>query len=484
MPKSIKKNVFYNIIKTATDTILPLIAFPYLTRTLTPTYIGKIDFGATFVGYFSLLATLGVDVYAVRECAKVRDNKKRLEEVSSQIFSINICMMVISYVLMSIALLAFRDLDSYDTIIYIFSLNIVFGILGTTWLNNAMEDFKFITLVSFFLQLISLISVFIFIKSPSDYILRVGLSVFPIVILGVINTFYRRRFCKVRFVWKMNFKTHIVSIAMLFGMLVSQTIFNNSDIIMLGLIRNDYEVGIYSTAVKCISIVAQLIGSILWVVLPKLSILFGSDDKKGQRECLGKVFSFLVTLGIPCTVGLFAISDEIILMIGGAEYADASMVLKILAISFLFSQFGIGLCGNFILLPAKKEKEFMIACTITAVSNILANLFVIPLSGAIGAAITTAAGNFLGLIILLPMALRVVVIDKILKRSMGPIIGGVCIFILCYLVHMFVLPFTARIITCIFGSVVAYFIVLVITKNESLIILWNSITQRSRKIEN
>ena len=45
--------------------------------------VGKVNFGDSYVSYFSLIATLGITTYAIRECAKVRDDKRRLEEVAS-----------------------------------------------------------------------------------------------------------------------------------------------------------------------------------------------------------------------------------------------------------------------------------------------------------------------------------------------------------------------------------------------------------------
>ena len=76
--KSIKKNVVYNIIKTVSAIIFPLITFPYVSRVLLPDNIGKVSFANTMVGYFALIASLGVTVYAIRECATVRENKQEL----------------------------------------------------------------------------------------------------------------------------------------------------------------------------------------------------------------------------------------------------------------------------------------------------------------------------------------------------------------------------------------------------------------------
>lgn len=481
MAKSITKNVFFNLVKTATNAIVPLIIFPYVTRTLSPEYLGKIDFGNAFVGYFGLLATLGVEVYAIRECSAVRNDREELGKVASQIFSINVCTMLAAYVLMFLTLFIFSGLAPYISVILLLSLNVFFTVCGTTWLNTAMEDFGFITVATCVLQLISLAAVFMFVREPSDYLNRAAISIMPTTVLCIINVFYRRRFCKVRFTRDMGLKKHFVSIYMLFGMLVSQTIFNNADIIMLGLIKNEYEVGIYGTAVKCFGMVSQLIGSILWVVLPRLSILCSDKNTDGMKEILGKVFSFLMTLGLPCAAGMFAIADEVILIVGGKDYAEAATPLRILCLSFVISQFGMGFCGNFTLLPAKKEKRFMVACVLTAAANIAANAFIIPKFGAAGAAATTAAGNLLALLILLPAALRVVRIDKIVRRTAGPVAGCILIILFCRAVMKLGLPFAAGTSISIVGSVVLYGILMAVTKNETFIYILGFLGRKLKK---
>ena len=70
--KSLRVNTVLNIIKTASSIIFPFITFPYVSRVLMPEYIGKVNFGSSYVSYFSLIATLGITTYAVRECSKCK----------------------------------------------------------------------------------------------------------------------------------------------------------------------------------------------------------------------------------------------------------------------------------------------------------------------------------------------------------------------------------------------------------------------------
>ena len=91
------KNTIYNAVKTLFSFIYHLIAFPYVSRVLMPESLGKVAFASSIVSYVSLLASLGVSVYAIRECSKVRHNKKLLEKTASEIFSINVISMLFAY---------------------------------------------------------------------------------------------------------------------------------------------------------------------------------------------------------------------------------------------------------------------------------------------------------------------------------------------------------------------------------------------------
>lgn len=88
--KSLGINAFLNVIRSSLSVVFPLITYPYAFRTLHAENMGKIDFSNSIISYFSLIAVLGVSSYAVREGAKVRDDKEKIDKLSSEIFSINI----------------------------------------------------------------------------------------------------------------------------------------------------------------------------------------------------------------------------------------------------------------------------------------------------------------------------------------------------------------------------------------------------------
>ena len=98
MKKSIKLNGILNVIKKCCNIILPLLVFPYISRVLGPDNYGKFSFSNSIISYFMLTALLGIETYAVREGARIRNDKHRIDKFVSEVFSINIMSLIISYI--------------------------------------------------------------------------------------------------------------------------------------------------------------------------------------------------------------------------------------------------------------------------------------------------------------------------------------------------------------------------------------------------
>ena len=58
MTKKMGVNAALNLFKTALSIIFPLITYPYISRILGVENLGKINYTASIVGYFSLIAAL------------------------------------------------------------------------------------------------------------------------------------------------------------------------------------------------------------------------------------------------------------------------------------------------------------------------------------------------------------------------------------------------------------------------------------------
>lgn len=479
---SIKRNTIYNAINTIAGILFPLIVFPYTSRVLQPENIGKVSFATSYVAYFALIATLGIRTYAIRECSAVRYNKPLLESTASQIFTINVYTTVLASILLGATLALFRVLDDYRVLIIISSIPMFLTALGADWLNFAMEDFRYITLRTVGFQILSLIALFVFVRSKADYVAYAIIAVVSSAGANILNVGYRRKFCKIRVVKQTDFKRHMPPVLLLFSMLISQQILTTTDVTMLGLMRTNQEVGIYSTALKISTIVSQLVFSILWVLLPRLSKQFSEGLESERNVLLRKALGFLWGFGLPCAIGVMLVGKDVILIIAGHEYLEAAPILILLMVGFIFDLLGGGFIGNLIMLPSKKEHYFLIACVIAAVANAVLNYIFIPLYGMAAAAVATAISRIIVMVVLLLTFDRSIKIQNLPSVLLPPVLGSVAMFGVYLAIQSLGLPYWVNLAAIIALSVVTYGLVLRLFQYEVYMQMETQLIARLKKM--
>lgn len=479
--KSLKVNAFLNGFKTFLNFLFPLITFPYISRVLSVEEIGKYNFSNSIISYFLLLAALGIDKYAIREGAKYRENKERFSSFASEIFSFNIVSTLVSYSLLFLFILFSKTLERYTVCILIFSLQIFFTTLGTEWVYSIFEEYRYITIRSILFKMISVALLFMFVRNEGDYLAYAAITVFASVGSNVLNFFNAKKICSIRFTLKIDWKKLFKPIMIIFASNIAIQIYVNSDTTMLGYLKDDYAVGIYSVATKIYLIVKNLTGSILTVTIPRLAYLASKKVKDDYEELLNKVANALIILILPSIVGLTMLSREAILIIASNKYLDAQLPLIVLSIAILFSTFS-GLFNNCVLLPHKREKVFLKSSIISAVTNIVLNFILIPYFGAVAAAFTTliseiimALMNFMGCRDLIGR----VVFNKSFKNNLTSVFcGSIGVIICCKIIMTVFLNIYVCSIVAVLLSVTVYGLILIALKNDIVLENLNKIIHR------
>ena len=263
--RSMAKNAALNTIKTIMAMVFPLITFPYASRVLQVDNIGKVNYAASIISYFSLLAGLGIKTYAIREGARIRDNKVALEKFTNQMFTINMVSTVISYLLLAGLVCFAPSLESYKTLIAIQSINIIGTTIGIEWLYTIVEDYYYITMRSILVQFVSMLLLFALVHSKEDYIIYASISVFATTASYVFNFIHARKIVQVKLTKNVDIAKHLKPIMMIFAMSIATTIYVNSDTTMLGILGGDYYVGVYSTSTKMYSILKNVMSASILV---------------------------------------------------------------------------------------------------------------------------------------------------------------------------------------------------------------------------
>jgi len=484
--RPIKVNAILNVLKTVLGIIFPLITFPYISRVLQVESIGAYDFSASVISYFALMAGLGISTYAIREGTKCRDNQKEMESFISEVFSINIISTVISYILLCFTVMCVDKIHSYYHIILILSIEIFFTTLSVSWICNIYEDFLFIALQSIGVHAISLLLTVLLVKQSTDLDLYAMIVVLSRSISGTINFFYvRKKYCRFKLTFKINWNRHFKPIMIMFSINVAIIIYVSADTTMLGIMTNDYQVGLYGFAVKIYTIIKNILAAALVVLIPRFSILLNSSDiKRGELNVLfSGVFKALMFIMLPAIVGLFLVSKDVIHLIGGINYLAGTKSLQLLCIAIFFSLLAY-MYIQCILIPSKKEKEVFVATLVSALVNVGLNFIFIPLWGIEGAAVTTIVAEVTVCIISYLYSRKYIALVGIKKDLIKVIWGCLGIILVYYLCSFINNGFILRLMITIIASGIVYFVIEMICRNSILVEYTFKLSQRFNKRRN
>lgn len=464
---TLKINMLLNVIKQCCNIIIPLITYPYVSRILGATNYGKYSFADSIINIFMTIACLGIPTYAIREGARLRDNKVKIEQFSAEVYTINILSLIITLISLVIVVNFVPRLDKDALIIYILAFNIVTSILGRDWLNNIYEDFAYITIRYIFFQIVSVILIFIFVKDNNDYIKYTCITLIANSGGYALNFFYTRKFVPLKITNKINLKKHIKPILLLWGVALAIQIYIMSDVTILGFFQPDDQVGIYSLSSKVYTIIKSLLNAIIIVTIPRISNCLGEKKKSEYLLVAKDVQDILYTLVFPTVVGLFMESKNIILLIGGSEYVSGATVIKILCIALIFAVFGC-FYAQIILVPTRNDKYFFIATVISAIINIALNFLFIPQFGICGAALTTVIAEGCVMVICMHYARKIYPIYKN-KNLQSILFGCLCIISICIIVNQTHYSTILKTILSIIISCCVYFGIAIICKNSVII---------------
>ena len=427
---SLKVNATLNAIKQLCGIIFPIISFSYASRVVGAEGIGVYSFAQSIVSYILLLASIGVTNYAVREGSKIKDDKEKLNQFCNQVYSINLLFTIFAYLVLAILMITWTRLQDYKVAILIQSVAVILTTLGADWINTIYEDYLFLTIRYIIIQALSLLAMFLFVKTPSDLYIYIVICVLSSVGGNIFNIFYIRRRVKLKFTFTMNFKHHILPLIILFFNSVASVVYLNSDITMLKVFTNDTEVGIYTVSTKVYSSLKTLINGITYVTVPRFSYYLGKNMSKEYTQKYQGLVSALITMTFPVSVGVFMLSNDILSLFAGPGYESGQMVIQLLAIAFPFA---VGSClfSYAVLIPNGLEKLFMISTLIAAATNVLLNLFLIPLMGMNSAALTTIIAEIIVFCITYFCARRITGKMFSLKVVGSAIVGSVLVGIIC-----------------------------------------------------
>lgn len=168
-------------------------------------------------------------------------------------------------------------------------------------------------------------------------------------------------------------------------------IFQNTDRIMIKLMIGEAETGFYSAAITCIGISGFVFAAIMDTARPVIL-----EEKERNTVLYEKriiqLYSIITFLSLAQSVGMTVLAKPLVFLLYGSEYSKAA---GILAVAVWYNTFGqYGSVRNIWILAEGKQKYLTGINIVGALANVVLNYFLIPILGAVGAAVASVITQF------------------------------------------------------------------------------------------
>jgi O-antigen/teichoic acid export membrane protein len=169
-----------------------------------------------------------------------------------------------------------------------------------------------------------------------------------------------------------------------------QLVNGRTDVLVLGLFRDDSEVGIYRVAVQLATMIIFGQQAVNAIQGPHVAHLYASGDMKTLQKMITRSSRAVLTFSLPAVLMMCLFGDVIIRLAFGANYVAAYWPLVILSVGQLVNS-SVGAVAN-VLNMTGHERDTTRIIMIGATMNVALNFALTPVLGMIGAAIATATG--------------------------------------------------------------------------------------------
>ena len=418
------KNFFSLFVGNLLIHVLGFVTMAYLARRLAVDGFGRLVFAQAIAQYFALIGNFGLNRFGIREIARDKD---RIEETVNCVVTLQTVLSILAALLLALfAFLLPRPLGD-KVLISFYGFNIILTAVFLDWTFKGLEKMEIVGSALFLLASLNTVLVFSLVKNEAGILLMpliAATSMAAAIAIPATSYIQRYGWPRPSFNWTAWRRALAVGLPIFTSIILTQ-VFYSLDTIMLGFMKTDRIVGLYSAAYKIIFTIISL-GGLLQETLYPIVSRFYKDSSEKLAILLNISAKIYVSMAIPMGVGGTVLAKPMIELIYGKSYVEATVALQILiwSVVLILISFTFGLT----LLACDQERKYMVGVALGAAANIIVNLFLIPPLGMIGAAIATVIAQALVTIYLFLRARRIAPIalgKYLLKPAIAATVMGV-----------------------------------------------------------
>lgn len=470
MAQSVKVNYILNLINTGTQMLFPLITFPYVCRVIEADGIGQINFFQSIISYISLFTCLGIPMYAIREIARDRSDVVQMNRTAMEILLLHSMLTLLGYAIVAILCLTVPQIQVNIPLFLILSLTIFFTAIGCEWFYRGIEDFKYITIRGFIIKTVSVVLLFIFVKSKTDLLYYGCYTVFGVLGGNIFNFFRLRKYIhRENIIFsELHIKRHVKPVLKVFSFSVVTSIYLQLNTVLLGFLKNALAVGYFAAATKVMQMLLMMSSCLGSVMMPRASHLIAENKEDEFNRLIQKSYDFTMAIALPMTIGLIFCAPSLITALCGVKFEHSILPSQIIAPIILMVAIS-NVFGIQVLFPKGKINIVTLCCGIGAVADLILNLCLIPFFSYIGTSIAYLGAEVATTVSMYFIGRKYIPIIYFKKSHFTYALGCIVMAFALYGLSLLQLPTLTILLLQGCCGVLAYFIILCICKDEMLV---------------
>ena len=312
--------------------LLPLLTFPYLARVLGKEKFGLIAWSQAFVGYFMTITEYGFNFSVVRDISISRNDPAQLNRIYTSAMAARFLLMLGCLAVMTVAVFAVPKFRAEWALYYINFLSVVGLALFPQWLFQGIERMGFITVREIGARVLGLMFVFVLVRSSSDYLWAALIMSGSTAVAGLIGLLYVERLTGVRFtstsgkeIWQVLREGWHVFLST-----ASITLYTRSNIVILGLITTEAEVGAFAAAGRIVDSAKVLVFPLTNSIYPHVSRL-ASESRPQAVAFIRKSLARVIIPFAFVSLGLAVLAPLGIHIMVGSKFDESIPLLRLMS---------------------------------------------------------------------------------------------------------------------------------------------------------
>lgn len=470
MAQSVKVNYILNLINTGTQMLFPLITFPYVCRVIEADGVGQVNFFQSIISYISLFTCLGIPMYAIREIARDRNDVVKMNRTATEILLLHSMLTLVGYIIVAILCLTVPQIQVNIPLFLILSLTIFFTAIGCEWFYQGIEDFKYITIRGLIIKTISVVLLFIFVKSKTDLLYYGCYMVFGVLGGNIFNFFRLRKYIhRENIIFsELHIKRHLKPVLKVFSFSVVTSIYLQLNTVLLGFFKNALAVGYFAAATKVMQMLLQMSACLGSVMMPRASHLIAENKESEFNALIQKSYDFTLAIALPMTVGLIFCAPNLITALCGVKFENSILPSQIIAPIILMVAIS-NVFGIQVLFPKGKINIVTLCCGIGAVVDLVLNLCLIPFFSYVGTSIAYLGAEVATTISMYFIGRKYLPITCFKKNHLNYLLGCILMAIVLYAIADMQFSTISILILQGCSGIVVYFLVLCVRKDIFLL---------------